>query len=230
MNYRHVAFSDDCFPSNKKQAYEIFDAIINEQLDMKFYITAARVDFADKELYNKMKKAGVVHIQFGLESGNQDVLDFYNKNITIEKITNALNLSHDIGFFTSGTFILGAPFETRQHFNNTIRFAKNLPLDSVSFLPLRYMAGSDLWSNAVNEGTIFVDEYLVDAGSEKGLGLFTTKETIDFCKRAQRLFYLRPKFITNLLISSLKRNDFSFLKSYILILFSFIKAHFKFLK
>jgi radical SAM superfamily enzyme YgiQ (UPF0313 family) len=197
---------------------------------MKFYITAARVDFADRELYSKMKEAGVVHIQFGLESGNQDVLDYYNKQITIEKIRNAVKLSHDIGFFTSGTFILGAPFETKQHFNNTIRFAKTLPLDSVSFLPLRYMAGSDLWSKAVDEGKIFADEYLVDAGSEKGLGLCTTQEIINFGKKAQQLFYLRPRFIINLLISSLRRNDFSFIKAYILLLFSFIKAHFKFLE
>jgi len=228
--YRYVAFTDDCFPSNKKQAHAIFDAIINEHIDMKFYITAARVDSADKELYKKMKKAGVIHIQFGLESGNQDVLDFYNKHTTIEKIGYAANLSHDTGFFTTGSFILGAPFETKQYFTNTINFAKSLPLDSVSFLPLRYMAGSELWFNAVNEGKISADEYLVQANSDKGLGLFTEEDMIHYCKKAQQAFYLRPKFIVNLFISSLRKNDFTFLRSYISLFFSHIGESINFLR
>ena len=97
-----------------------------------------------------MKLAGVTHIQFGLESGNQDVLDFYHKQTTVETIKKAVHMSHETGFFTIGSFIFGAPFETTQHFNRTLLFAKSLPLDSVSFLPLRYMIGSELWNQAVN--------------------------------------------------------------------------------
>lgn len=41
----------------------------------------------------KMKKAGVKHIAFGIESGNQDVLDYFNKGITLEQIRKAVNLS-----------------------------------------------------------------------------------------------------------------------------------------
>ena len=154
MGYKYVAFNDDCFLSSKKQAYGLFDAIIKENFDMKFYVTAARVDSADEDLYMKMKKAGVCLLQFGLESGNQDVLDFYKKNITIEQSRYAVNLSHKMGFFTVGSFSLGASFETEKHFEKTVSFAKSLSLNSVSFLPLVYMAGSELWSGAVGEGKI----------------------------------------------------------------------------
>ena len=77
--YKYVAFVDDSFLNNKKQANDIFDGIINEQIDLKIIIFGVRVDAADEELFKKMKKAGVTHVYFGLESGNQDVLDFYNK-------------------------------------------------------------------------------------------------------------------------------------------------------
>lgn len=127
MDYKYVAIMDDSFLSNKKQANKIFDTIINENMKMKFYITASRADSADKELYSKMKKAGVISIQFGLESGNQKVLDYYNKNTTVEKIRDAVFLSHETGFFTLGTWILGAPFETKQDFKQTVEFAKSLP-------------------------------------------------------------------------------------------------------
>lgn len=218
-----MAFTDDCFLSNKKLAHAVFDEIIKNDLDVTFYITAARVDSADEELYKKLKKAGVVHIQFGLESGNQDVLDFYNKQTTLKQIRYAVNLSHRMGFFTAGTFIFGAPFETKYHFRNTVRFAKSLPLDSVSFLPLRYMVGSKLWSEAVNEGKIDEREYLVIAGAEYGLGWFTQKELIAYCKKAQASFYLRPMFIIKLIASSLRNDNIPFLQSYVSFLLEKIK-------
>jgi len=213
--YKYVAFVDDSFLNNKKQANDIFDGIINEQIDLKIIIFGVRVDAADEELFKKMKKAGVTHVYFGLESGNQDVLDFYNKKTTLEKISYAVNLSHKIGFFNIGSFILGAPFETKDHFERTIKFSKKLPLDSVSFLHLKYVVGSDLWCEAVENGKISDDEFIVNAGSENGLSNLSKKEIGKYCIKASRDYYIRPRFVINLLKKSLKNNDFGFLQSYI---------------
>ena len=218
--YKYVAFVDDSFLSNKKQAHGLLDEIIKEKLNLKFIITAARVDIAEKELFQKMKEAGVTHIQYGLESGNQDVLDFYNKNITLEKIRYTVNLSDEMGFFNVGSFILGAPFETKEHFERTISFAKSLPLDSVGFTTLKYMVGSELWCNAVNDGKIPEDDYLVLAESKKNLGLFTEQEIAQYCVKARREYYTRPAFIMRLLIKSLKNDDFGLIRSYLSLFFS----------
>jgi anaerobic magnesium-protoporphyrin IX monomethyl ester cyclase len=218
--YRYVAVVDDSFLSNKKQAHELLDEIIKEKLNLKFIITAARVDAAEEELFKKMKKAGVTHIQYGLESGNQDVLDFYNKNITLEKIRYAVNLSNKIGLFNMGSFILGAPFETKEHFERTANFAKALPLDSVGFATLKYMVGSELWCNAVKDGKISEDDYLVLADSKKGLGLFKEEEIAQYCVKARRDYYTRPTFMLRLLIKSLKNDDFGFIQSYLSSFFS----------
>ena len=223
QGYRHVAIVDDCFPVNRTQASELFDAVIHEGLSLTFSVTATRVDLADEDLYEKMRTAGVIHLQFGLESGNQEVLDYYNKQMTIKDIFTALRLSNQNGFFTMGSFILGAPFETKKNFQQTVSFAKSLPLDSVSFLPLRYMVGSELWHQAVHEGKINEKEYLVVADKTRGLGLYTKEELITFCTNAQRSFYSRPAFFVNLLKKSLKNNDMTFVKSYLSILFSSMK-------
>lgn len=223
MGYRYVAFADDCFPVNLKQAHALFDAIISEKLNLKYTIMASRVDVGDVALYKKMKQAGVLHIQFGLESGNQDVLDFYHKQITVETIKNTVYLSHKIGFFTMGSFILGAPFETEQHFLKTIKFAQSLPLDSVSFLPLRYMIGSELWNNAVRKGKIDQSENVVVADKNRGLSKFTPEELIQYCRKGQYAYYRRPSFLLNLLKTSLKNDDMSFIQSYL----SFLKPSVK---
>jgi radical SAM superfamily enzyme YgiQ (UPF0313 family) len=226
QGYRHVAFADDCFPANTKQAYALFDAIINENLDLKFSVTASRVDLADKELFKKMKLAGVTHIQFGLESGNQNVLDFYHKHTTVENIKKAVYMSHETGFFTIGSFIFGAPFETKQHFKRTLSFAKSVPLDSVSFLPLRYMIGSELWNQAVNDGKINEKEYLVLADKNRGIGMYTKDELFHYCMNAQRSFYGRPAFFVNLLKTSLRNNDMTYVQSYLSIILSAIRGTF----
>jgi radical SAM superfamily enzyme YgiQ (UPF0313 family) len=227
--YKYVAFVDDSFLSNKTQSHELFDKIIDEKLGLKFIITAARVDTADQELFKKMKKAGVTHIQYGLESGNQDILDFYNKNTTLEKIKYAVNLSHKLGFFNMGSFIFGAPIETKEHFKRTAEFAKILPLDSVSFVPLKYMAGSELWCKAVEAGNLSDDDYLSQAGSEKNLGLYPEQEIVKYCINARGQYYLRPQFIMRLFIKSLKNDDLGFLQSYLSMFFSDILKSFKFL-
>ena len=218
LGFRYVSFNDDCFLSNKKQAFDIFNSIIDEKLDLKIFVNAARVDSADEKLYRVMRDAGVCLLQFGLESGNQDVLDFYNKKTNLEQIRYAVSLSHKVGFFTVGSFILGAPIETEDHFKKTVSFAKSLPLNSVSFLPLMYMAGSKLWEDAVSDGKIPSDDYLVYADSNKKLGNFTEHQLISYCTSAQMSFYFRLKFIVDLIKTCLRQNDFSFLKAY----FSFI--------
>lgn len=229
QGFKYLIFVDDSFLSNKNQAHEIFDRIIEEQLEMKFIITGVRVDAADEELFQKMKKAGVTHLYYGLESGNQDVLDFYNKKTTLDKIRYAVNLSHNLGFFNVGSFILGAPIETKQHFEKTINFAKTLPLDSVSFLPLDYVAGSDLWCQAVQQGIISEDEYMVRVDSKRGLGSFLQDEIESYSIKAHRDFYLRPRFILRLLIKSFKNDDLGFLQSYVSLFFSNIREGFRFL-
>jgi len=229
LGYRIVSFVDDNFLANKKLAIQLFENILNKKMKMKFIVTALRVDSADEKLFRLMKKAGVTHLQFGLESGNQEVLDFYNKKTDLKKIRNAVLLSNKMGFFTIGTFILGAPFETKKHFQKTIKFAKSLPLDSVSFLPLKYVAGSELWCKAVKEGKISEDEYSVYADSKRELGLYTYEELTRICNKAHREFYMRLSFILRLLIKSLKNDDFGFLQSYLSLFFSNISGSFRFL-
>ncbi len=228
--YKYIAFVDDSFLCNKKKAHEIFDGIIREQLYIKIIIFGVRVDAADEELFQKMKKAGVTHVYFGLESGNQDVLDFYNKKVTLDKIRYAVNLSHRIGFFNVGSFILGAPFETKEHFERTIKFAKSLPLDSVSFLHLKYVVGSDLWCEAVNNGKISDYEYIIYASSEKGLSPYSRKEIEKYCIKASRDYYLRPRFFLSLFKKSLKNDDLGFLQSYISLFLSNFKGGFRFFR
>ncbi len=228
QGYHYIQIADDSFLADRKQAEHLLDSIIQAQLSLKLIVTGARVDAITPAILQKMRQAGVYHIYYGLESGNQEILNFYNKKTTIHQIQTAVQHSHKLGFFIVGSFILGAPLETIDHFHRTISFAKTLPLDAVSFLPLRYMAGSDLWEQSVQEEKIKENEYLLEAGSEHDLSTLPKSIIHAYCVKAHQQFYLRPQFVLRLLKKSLRNDDLGFLQSYLSLLLNNIRQSFSF--
>jgi len=212
--YKSVLIVDDNFLADKRRAHKIMDELIEIGTNIDLLVMGARVDSAEKKLYKKMKKAGVKYLEFGIESGNQDVLDFYNKKTTLHQIRNAVNLSQKMNFITNASFILGAPIETRDHINKTIKFASSLPLDIAMFFPLIYTYGSDLWNEAVENGSINKDESLAKwADSNNGLGNFTRDELEKMCKEAVRKFYFRPSYVARQIYRSILRKNFGVLRA-----------------
>ncbi len=211
--YSLIYIVDDNFLADKKRAHEIFDGLIKMGKEIEIVIYGARVDSADKELYHKMKKAGVKYIYFGIESGNQEVLDYYNKNITLSQIRNAVKLSRKMNFVTMGGFIFGAPIEAEKHIENTIKFACSLPLDFAEFVPLKYTKGSQMWNEAVEDNKISddPDTFFTFADKDEGLGNFTRNELLEYTIKAFHRFYNRPSYLINQIYRSISRNDYKFL-------------------
>ena len=209
--YRSIWIVDDNFLANSKRVHKIFDRLLEIGTNIEFLIEGARTDSADRELYKKMKKAGVTFISYGIESGNQEVLDFYNKKITLQQIQESTSLAREMDFFVSASFILGAPIETKQHIENTIRYACSLPIDIASFAPLRYVRGSKLWVEAVENEKISSDIFFAESDSRKGLGNFTREELIAYTIQAHKTFYFRPIYLFSQIYRSLLRNNYSLL-------------------
>ena len=207
--YNSVMMVDDNFLADKKRAHRIFDLLLEIDTNVELLIQGARVDTADKELYLKMKKAGVKYIGFGIESGNQDILDFYNKKTTLEQIRKAVGLAREMDFFIGASFIFGAPIETKKHVENTIKFACSLPIDRANFVPLIYIMGSSLWAEAVKNKKIQPNQYEVLADSSHNLSNFTEEELIEYTTNAFKTFYFRPNYILRQIYKTLQRNDYS---------------------
>ncbi|NWF55784.1 MAG: radical SAM protein, partial [Syntrophaceae bacterium] len=96
-------------------------------LKINLYIFA-RVDTVDAPLLKKLREAGCRMICFGLESGNQRVLDLAGKRATPEKARQAVALCKEAGISPLGSFILGLPGETRETMEETISFARSLEI------------------------------------------------------------------------------------------------------
>jgi len=207
-SYQFLHVIDENFFTDLDTANKILDFLVEDDHGLELWISGIRVDVADEQLFRKMRDAGVTTINLGIESGNQDVLDFYNKQITLDQCRNAVRLARKMGFFTIGYFMLGAPVETEQHLRNTIEFAKSLPLDNASFSPFSYLKGTAIWQDAVSEGKIRKDEVTVLCDSQRGLGNFTTEEILAWVVKAFQEFHLRPRYIIDQILQAFLRWDF----------------------
>jgi len=75
---KEIHFYDDDFTINMKRAEEICDEIIKRRLKIAWSCTT-RVDLVNESLLQKMKKAGCWLISYGVESGNQNILNSISK-------------------------------------------------------------------------------------------------------------------------------------------------------
>ena len=129
-----VFFTDDTFNLNRKWIENILNLIIANGLDDEIsYIAPFRANakLVDKKLLDLAKKANFQWVFYGVESGNQGMLNRMKKNITTKEIERTINLTHTAGIKTRTSFILGLPGETKGTINDTIAFFKKLkPTDA----------------------------------------------------------------------------------------------------
>jgi radical SAM superfamily enzyme YgiQ (UPF0313 family) len=197
---------DDNFSVDKKRTIELCKAFIDRGYHKKFtWWAESRVDCLDDEVLGWMKKSGCQILSFGLESGNQRLLDFIGKRITIEQVRKTVASVKKAGIYSRGSFILGLPTSTREEDEITIKFAYSLPLDQVRFAIATPLPGTDLWDIAVKEGKI--DPDTIDWTHLSLMGGYTNydppyypdgrsaKELKQLQKKANLGFYLRPRII-----------------------------------
>ncbi len=211
--YRSISIVDDNFLADRKRSHRIFDMLLESGITNDLLIIGARVDTAEKRLYEKMRKAGVKYISYGIESGNQETLDFYQKKITLSQIRNAVKLARKMGFFISSTFIFGGPIETKKHLQKTTKFLCSLPLDTAVIRPFFYEKGAELYSQAVSDGKISKDEWAVRVDVKRKLGLLRQDEVDASIRNAYRRFYIRPSYVAGQLVRALRQGDLDRLRN-----------------
>lgn len=145
LGYDRIWFADDCFTLNRERLLRICDEIIKRGLRIDWECLS-RVDTLDAEAIEKMKQAGCVRMFFGIESGNDSILELMNKQITIRQARDALSLCETRGVKAGAFFIVGYPGEDDETVLQTIKFASSLPLDYLSFTLPYPIPGTPLYT------------------------------------------------------------------------------------
>jgi len=129
FHVEYIKFADDVFVIDKKWVAEFCKGLIERGLDDIRWACDCRVDLLSEDILRKMAEANCETIFFGLEFGNQRILDLCEKGFTIPQIYRAIKATKKAGISPCGYFMIGYPTETRETIMDTINLAKDLILN-----------------------------------------------------------------------------------------------------
>ncbi|MBI3090385.1 MAG: radical SAM protein [Candidatus Tectomicrobia bacterium] len=200
---REIYFDDDCFNLSERRVLEVCDAILRRGVIVP-WITEMRCDRVSERMLERMRAAGCIKILYGVESGNQEILDNAKKGITLEQVRRTFKLTRQAGIRTHATFMLGLPGETPQTIEATISFAKELEPDTIQCSIALPYTGTEFYDLARANGTLKVDSWLDFDGELCGAVEYAglSKEYIrGSVNRFYRTFYLRPGHLGRRILS-----------------------------
>lgn len=196
LGINKIFVRDATFGADPQHAQEICTRIIKNNIKIEWNCFS-RVDTLDKDLLRLMKKAGCYLIQFGVESGDERVLERYNKHIKVDKILEAFENCRRYKIDTVAHFILGLPGEDSISLAKTINLAKKINTTYASFNIAEPRFGTGLREEYISNN--WIDPHLYNYPSKKQL--------LKLRNFALRDFYLRPAYILNRLLSIHKKSD-----------------------
>jgi anaerobic magnesium-protoporphyrin IX monomethyl ester cyclase len=147
---RGIYFVGDNFTINKNRTQELCRKIRENKLDLK-WTCETRADLINRDVLSNMKSAGCQTIFFGVESGSERIQQKLNKNIDLQEVKRAFDLTRQIGIRTATSFMLGIPGETVEDMHATFKYAKSLNADICMFNIYIACPGSKLYDEVVSQ-------------------------------------------------------------------------------
>ncbi len=195
LGIHHVHMYADLFTVNRQQVADLCRLIIDAGLKVKWTCNS-RVDYVDEELLQLMGQAGCWYISWGIESANEQILKRAHKGYKKEQAFKALKWSKAAGINNWGYFIIGLPGETEETIQETIKYAKELPLDIALFHIAAPYPGTPFFYEVVQNnwfrpGTNW-EEVDMDQSTVLDYGDLNAERLEYWQKRATREWSLRP--------------------------------------
>jgi magnesium-protoporphyrin IX monomethyl ester (oxidative) cyclase len=126
-----IFFEDDNLTFDLKRFEAICDKIIEKGIRFNWETpNGIRADYLTLSLLKKMKKSGCQSVFFGIESGDQCVLDnVIDKRLNLKEVVKVAKMCKDIGLKTAAFYIIGFPGEKKENMLKTVEFALRLKRD-----------------------------------------------------------------------------------------------------
>jgi len=194
FNIYSIIFRDQSFTFEQDRLFNLCDEIIHRRYPIKWRCFSG-VKNTNKKLLSSMKKAGCYQINYGFESGSQEILDLSNKGIKLEESIEAARLTREEGIEISGSFMLGMWGDSEKTIKKTIDFAIELNLDYAEFILSTPLPTTRFYEQCgLSKKTDVQRWYNRSYSSDFLLSDTFLKKQIT---NAYTRFYLRPAYIFN---------------------------------
>jgi len=185
----------DLFTVDRDNVVGICEGILARRLPIRWTCNS-RVDYVDEDLLRLMKRAGCWLISWGIESGDDRMLQRMRKGISLEQVRQTLQWSRAAGIWNWGYFVIGLPGETEESIRATIRFSKELPLDLALFHIAAPHPGTPFFYEVVDNNWFRTSCRWEDVDMDRSTVLdyptLRAEDLVRWSRRAFREWALRP--------------------------------------
>ncbi|CAG0936800.1 anaerobic magnesium-protoporphyrin IX monomethyl ester cyclase [Thermoflexales bacterium] len=125
--YRLNSFfiADDTFTLWPKRAIDICELLIARGLKVN-WTCEARINTMTAHLAEKLVEAGCTGVNYGVETGNPEIMRQIRKGIRLARVEDVVNLSQARGLDVVCSFIIGLPQDTFKTVGQTIELSRRL--------------------------------------------------------------------------------------------------------
>ena len=154
-NVSYIIFADDLLMFSVERTKKICQAIINANLNIKWWCNG-RLNYAFPDVLKIMKKAGCVFINYGIECMDDEILKIMNKNLTVKQIIQGIENTLKVGISPGFNIIFGNINEDEKTLQQGVDFL--LKYDDGAQLrtirPVTPYPGSPLYYSAIEKGLL----------------------------------------------------------------------------
>ena len=193
---KEIAFKDPIFTLDRNNVMKFCDLLIKRNYTL-IWSANSRVDNITQEMCLKMKEAGCESLTFGLESGDQQILNNLKKHATIQQARQAISYAKKAKIKVVANFMVGNPGETNESINKTIKFMKEIGPDYVNIAFTTALPGTELWNQAEENNWIRYKDYASVNYEDLQMNAtnISDEELRKLLNKMYRKFYFRPRYI-----------------------------------
>jgi anaerobic magnesium-protoporphyrin IX monomethyl ester cyclase len=148
---RNIKIADELFVLNSKHVNDLCDGIIERNYDLNIW-AYARVDTVKEGMVEKLRRAGVRWLAFGIEAASERVRDAVDKGFDQSDIAKTIDEVRAAGIHVIGNFIFGLPEDDLSSMRATLALALDLNCEFANFYVAMAYPGSQLYNDAVSKG------------------------------------------------------------------------------
>jgi len=156
----HIEFEDDNLTLRPKRALEIFEGL--KELSVTWSTpNGVRIDTLNYDLLKIMKESGCTSLCLAAEHGDQEMLKLMNKRLDLNKVVEVAKWCAELKIPTNAFFIIGYPGETKERFNNLVKFAKKMKkigIDTISVFIAKPHPNTKLYYLCKEKGYLVHDD------------------------------------------------------------------------
>ena len=145
---KYIRFFDSCINSSYEFFLELLDELNEKGILWGSYLTP--MPYIDRSIGLKMRSAGCIGVNIGVESGSTAVRKLMGKPTRLDVVESCIRELHAIGMFISINLMVGYPGETEDNFSETLQFASRIAefVNEITVGKTGIYAGTALFADA----------------------------------------------------------------------------------